>query len=51
MNGLGLEHAGVSSPKRLAVVNKGVESFEMLRVNSIEPVMRCREVAAFSQKL
>tara|TARA_B100000809_G_scaffold176399_1_gene173806 strand:- start:17967 stop:18242 length:276 start_codon:yes stop_codon:yes gene_type:complete len=51
INNLGIERLGESSPKRLAVVNKGVEPFERLRLNSSELLMSCREVATFSQKL
>jgi len=36
---------------RLAGMNKGVEPFDQLRINYSEPLMRCREVSTFSQKL
>jgi len=51
INSLGTERLGESSPLRLAGANKGVESFDRLRINSSEPLIRCREVGTFSQKL
>ena len=50
INSLGTERLGESNPKRLAGMNKEVESFDRLRKNSSEPLMRCREVATSRQK-